>query len=105
MGAEMRNPGRVIPWSIIVSVLGIMVLYLALNIGVMGVVPWQIVAKSSSIASLVLQQVWGKGVSSVVPALIIITALPSVFPRFLPRPRVRLSAARNPAFFRPLCKL
>jgi amino acid transporter len=55
MGAEMRNPGRVIPWSIIISILGIMVLYLALNIGVLGVVPWQKVAQSSSIASLVLE--------------------------------------------------
>ncbi|HEY4387024.1 MAG TPA: amino acid permease, partial [Ktedonobacteraceae bacterium] len=34
MGAEIRNPGRVIPWSIIVSIIGIMLLYLALNIGV-----------------------------------------------------------------------
>jgi amino acid permease-like protein len=57
MGAEMRNPGRVIPWSIIVSILGIMVLYLALNIGVLGVVPWQGVAQSTSIASLVLEQI------------------------------------------------
>ncbi len=56
MGSEIRNPGRVIPWSIIVSILGIMVLYLALNIGVLGVVPWQTVAKSSSIASLVLER-------------------------------------------------
>ncbi len=41
MGAEMRNPGRVIPWSIIISIVGIMILYLALNIGVLGIVPWK----------------------------------------------------------------
>src|SRR5207248_10850195 len=27
MGAEIRNPGRVIPWSIIISILGMMLLY------------------------------------------------------------------------------
>src|SRR2546421_8032864 len=74
MGAEMRNPGRVIPWSIIISIAGMMLLYLALNIGVMGVVPWQAVAKSTSVASLVLETVWGKGVSSAVTVLILITA-------------------------------
>jgi amino acid transporter len=105
MGAEIRNPGRVIPWSIIVSVLGIMVLYLALNIGVMGVVPWQIVEKSSSIASLVLEQVWGKGVSSVVTVLIIITAFASVFAGLLGGSRVPYNAARDGVFLRQFGKL
>src|SRR5258708_20750934 len=105
MGAEMRNPGRVIPWSIIVSVLGIMVLYLALNIGVMGVVPWQIVAKSSSIASLVLEQVWGKGVASIVTVLIIITAFASVFTGLLGGSRVPYNAARDGVFLRQFGQL
>ena len=105
MGAEIRNPGRVIPWSIIISVLGIMLLYLALNIGVMGVVPWQDVAKSSSIASLILEQVWGKGVSSVVTALIIITAFASVFTGLLGGSRVPYNAARDGVFLRQFGKL
>src|SRR5947209_3591436 len=105
MGAEMRNPGRVIPWSIILSVLGIMVLYLALNIGVMGVVPWQEVAKSTSIASLVLERVWGKGISSVVTVFIIITAFASVFAGLLGGSRVPFNAARDGVFLRQFGKL
>ena len=105
MGAEMRNPGRVIPWSIIVSILGIMILYLALNIGVLGVVPWQNVAKSSSIASLVLEQIWGKGISSVVTVLIIITAFASVFAGLLGGSRVPYNAARDGLFLRQFGKL
>jgi amino acid transporter len=105
MGAEIRNPGRVIPWSIIISVLGIMLLYLALNIGVMGVVPWQDVAKSPSIASLVLEQVWGKGVSSVVTVLIIITAFASVFTGLLGGSRVPYNAARDGVFLPQFGKL
>lgn len=105
LGDEMRSPGRVIPWSIIISILGIMVLYLALNIGVMGVVPWQEVAKSSSIASLVLERIWGKGVSSVVTVLIIITAFASVFTGLLGGSRVPYNAARDGVFLRPFAKL
>jgi amino acid transporter len=100
MGAEMRNPGRVIPWSIIVSILGIMLLYVALNIGVLGVVPWQNVAKSSSIASLVLEQVWGKGIANVVTVFIIVTAFASVFAGLLGGSRVPFNAARDGVFLR-----
>jgi amino acid transporter len=105
MGAEIRKPGRVIPWSIIVSIVGIMLLYLALNIGVLGVVPWQTVAKSSSIASLVLETVWGKGASSVVTVLILITAFASVFTGLLGGSRVPYNAARDGVFFRQFGKL
>jgi amino acid transporter len=105
MGAEMRNPGRVIPWSIIISILGIMVLYLLLNIGVLGVMPWKQVATSSSIASLVLEQVWGKGVSSVVTGLIIITAFASVFTGLLGGSRVPYNAARDGVFLRQFARL
>ncbi len=101
----MRNPGRVIPWSIIVSILGIMLLYVALNIGVLGVVPWQNVAKSSSIASLVLEQVWGKGMANVVTVLIIITAFASVFAGLLGGSRVPFNAARDGVFLRQFGKL
>src|SRR2546423_7674246 len=105
LGAEMRNPGRVIPWSIIVSILGIMVLYLALQIGVLGVVPWQGVAKSTSIASLVLEQVWGKGIANVVTVFIIITAFASVFAGLLGGSRVPFNAARDGVFLRQFGKL
>ncbi|HLZ60355.1 MAG TPA: APC family permease [Ktedonosporobacter sp.] len=105
MGAEIRKPGRNIPWSIIISILGMMVLYLALNIGVLGVVPAKDVAASTSIASLVLEKVWGKGVSSAVTVLIIITALASVFTGLLGGSRVPYNAARDGVFLRQFGKL
>lgn len=105
MGDEMRTPGRVIPWSIIISIVGIMMLYLALNIGVLGVVPWQEVARSSSIASLLLERIWGKGISSIVTGLIIITAFASVFTGLLGGSRVPFNAARDGVFLRPFGKI
>ena len=105
MGAEIRKPGRVIPWSIIVSIFGMMLLYLALNIGVMGVVPWQTVAKSTSVASLALETAWGRGISSVVTVLILITAFASVFTGLLGGSRVPYNAARDGVFLRQFGKL
>jgi amino acid transporter len=105
MGAEIRRPGRNIPWSIIISIVGMMLLYLALNIGVMGVVPWQKVAASSSIASLVLEQVWGKVAASIVTVLILITAFASVFAGLLGGSRVPYNAARDGVFLRQFGQL
>jgi amino acid transporter len=105
MGDEIRNPGRVLPWSIILSILAIMVLYLALNIGVVGVVPWQQVAKSSSIASLVLERTWGHTIAEIVTVLILITAFASVFSGLLGGSRVPYNAARDRLFFRSFGEL
>jgi amino acid transporter len=100
MGGEIRNPGRVLPLSIIFSILGMMVLYLAMNIGVVGVVPWQAVASSSSVASLVLEHTWGHGLADVVTVLILITAFASVFAGLLGGSRVPYNAARDGLFLR-----
>ena len=40
MGAEIKDPGRTLPRSIIFSVLGIMAIYLLLQIGTLGVIDW-----------------------------------------------------------------
>ena len=41
MGDELKDPGRTMPRSIIYSIIGMMLDLPALNIGVVGVVPWQ----------------------------------------------------------------
>ncbi len=105
MAEEVRNPGRVIPRSIIYSVLAIMVLYLVMNIGVQGVVPADQVAKSSSVASLVLETNWGKTAAQIVTVLILITAFASVFTGLLGGSRVPFNAARDGVFFRQFGRL
>lgn len=105
MAGEVRNPGRVIPWSIIVSILLMMVFYLVMNIGVLGVAPWQTVAHSSSVASLVLEHTWGKVMAQIVTVLILITAFASVFMGLLGGSRVPFNAARDGLFFRQFARL
>jgi amino acid transporter len=98
LGAEVREPGRVIPRSIVYAILGIMGLYFLLQVGVLGVVPWQEAEKSSSVASLVLERAWGKGVAQVFTVGIIITAFASVFAGLLGGSRVPYNAARDKVF-------
>jgi amino acid transporter len=105
MAAEVKDPARVLPRSIIYSVLGIMVAYLAMNIGVLGVVPWQTASHSQSIASLVLERTWGKAAADITTVLIVLTAFGSIFAGLLGGSRVPYNAARDGLFFRPFGRL
>jgi amino acid transporter len=98
MGDELRNPGRTMPGSILISVTAMMFVYLALNISVMGVVPWQEVATSKSIASLVVEHSWGHFAAAVMTVLIIVTAFASVFAGLLGGSRVPYQAAQDKVF-------
>jgi amino acid transporter len=99
MGDEVKDPGRVIPRSIIISILAMMAIYLALNLGVLGALPWQQVASSTSVASSVVTHNWGHGAADVVTVLIIITAFASVFAGLLGGSRLPFNAARDRVFF------
>jgi len=104
LGAEIKNPGRVIPRSIVYSILGIMTIYLVMQIGVLGVVHWPEMLNpnnpaSQSIASVVLERSWGKTAADVVTVLILITAFTSVFAGLLGGSRVPHDAAKDKVFF------
>jgi amino acid transporter len=101
VGDEVENPGRVVPWSIILSILGVLVIDLAMNIGIIGVVPWQNAAKSTSIGTDFMQRVWGRPGADVIAVLIIVAAFASVYTGLLGASRLPYNAAREKLFFKP----
>ena len=110
MGAEIKQPGRVMPRSIIWSIVAIMTIYLLLQIGVLGVVHWQDMLDpnniaSQSVASAVLEKTLGKTAADVVTVLILVTAFASVYSGLLGGSRVPFDAARDRVFFRAFAKL
>jgi amino acid transporter len=98
LGAEIRDPGRNLPRSILYSITGIAGLYFLMQLGVLGAVPWQDVEKSSSIASLVVEQSWGSVIAKILTVAIVITAFGSVFAGLLGGSRVPYEAARDKLF-------
>ncbi|MER5886670.1 APC family permease [Streptomyces sp. NPDC001941] len=110
MGAEIKNPGRTLPRAIVWSILGIMAIYLLLQIGALGVIDWKRMLDphdiaATSVASAVLEETWGKGAAQVVTVLILITAFASVFTGLLGGSRVPYDAARDRVFFRAYAKM
>jgi len=98
IGDELRNPGRTMPGSIIVSIIAMMIVYLLLNISVLGVAPWQDIAQSKSVASLVVERSWGHLAAAIMTVLIIITAFASVYTGLLGGSRVPFQAAHDKVF-------
>lgn len=110
LGAEIRNPGRVLPRSIVYSILAVMSAYLLMQIGVLGVIHWPDMldpknVASQSVASAVLETTLGKGAADVVTVLILITAFASVFTGLLGGSRVPFDAAHDRVFFRSFARL
>ena len=59
LGGEITDPGRVIPRAILLSIGGVAILYLTMNISILGAMPWQEVEKSRFIASDFMARIWG----------------------------------------------
>ncbi|WP_330178851.1 APC family permease [Nocardia sp. NBC_01503] len=110
LGGELKEPGRVLPRSIIFAIIGVMSIYLLMQIGVLGVTNWKDMldpdnVASRSVASAVLETTMGKGAAQVVTGLILITAFASVFTGLLGGSRVPFDAAHDRVFFKAFGRL
>jgi amino acid transporter len=85
--------------SIIYSIMAIMALYLALQIGVLGVLPWHEIVKATSVASLVVTHNWSHAAADVVTAFILVAAFASVFTGLLGGSPVPYHASKDGTFF------
>ncbi len=102
---EVRNPERVIPRSILFSVLAVAILYLTMNITIIGVVPWHQAIQSKSIVSDFIQRIYGLRAAQVVTTLVLWTTFASVFAVLLGYSRVPYAAAVDGRFFRVFARL
>jgi amino acid transporter len=111
IGDEVKDPGRVIPRSILISTIVVAVLYLAINLSVIGVVPWrefvpaEAHAQSDFVVSAFMQRVYDSKVAAVFTLLVLWTAFGSVFALLLGYSRVPYAAAREGYFFQVFGRL
>ncbi len=105
LGSEIKNPGKNIPRSILISVVGITFLYLAMNLSVTSVIPWQEAMKNKYVVSEFINRVSGKNAAGVATVLILIVAFASLFSSTLGYSRVPYAAARDGAFFKIFARL
>ena len=111
IGEEVRDPGRVIPRSILISTAAVAVIYLGINLSIIGVVPWREFvpaaehAESGFIVSIFMQKVYGTGVATIFTLLVLWTAFGSVFALLLGYSRIPFAAAQDGYFFHAFGRL
>jgi len=105
LGGEIRDPEKNIPRGIFLSVLGITVLYLALQTSILGVVPWREAQNSKFIVSTFVERLYGHHAAQAATWMVLWIALASVFSVLLGYSRVPYSAALDGNFFPVFGKL
>jgi amino acid transporter len=111
IGDEVKDPGRVIPRSIVISTTAVAALYLAINLSIIGVVPWRDFVPASSspnaqfVVSVFMERVYGSNVASAFTLMILWTAFGSVFALLLGYSRIPYAAARDGYFLKSFGRL
>lgn len=105
LGAEVRKPERTIPQSMFASIAIIASLYVAMQLAVLSVVPWQQARPDQFIASIVIERVFGPKAAAIATVLVLVVALSSLYSVVLGYSRIPYAAAVDGNFFRVFARL
>ena len=111
IGDEVRDPGRVIPRSILISTAAVAVIYVGINLSIIGVVPWREFVpaadhpESNFVVSVLMEKIYGSRIATIFTLLVLWTAFGSVFALLLGYSRIPFAAAQSGYFFRGFGKL
>lgn len=111
IGDEVKDPGRVIPRSILISTVAVALIYFAINLSIIGVVSWRDFVPAADhpasqfVVSIFMERIYGPGVARVFTALILWTAFGSVFALLLGYSRIPYAAAMDGYFFKVFGRL
>lgn len=99
IGGEIKNPTVNIPRTVIWSVAILAVLYLAMSLSIIGVVPWREAMHAPAIVSTYIETLYGPKAASIMTVLVLWVAFASVFCVLLGYTRVPYAAAAEGNFF------
>lgn len=105
IGAEVIRPKRTIPHSILLAIAIVAVLYLAMNLAIIGVVPWREAMNSKAIVADFMLSIYGAWAGKVIAVLVLIASFGSVFAVLLGYSRIPYAAACEGRFFSAFARL
>ncbi len=106
IGDEVKEPGKVIPRSILISLLAVALIYIAMNFSIIGVLSWRDFAgKDVPIASMFIEKLYGSKIAVVFTVMVVWTCFASVFALLLGYSRIPFAAAQDGCFFKVFGKL
>jgi amino acid transporter len=105
IGGEVKNPSVTIPRCVLLSIGILAVLYVAMSLSIIGVVPWREALGSHAIVSDFMQRLYGAKAAALMTGLILWVAFASVFCVLLGYTRVPYAAASEGHFFSAFARL
>ena len=105
LGGEIKRPQRTIPLAVLASIPIVAVLYMGLNIAVLGVLPWEQAAQSKAVVADFMQAIYGHTGSTVAVLLILLASWGSALVVLLGYSRVPYAAAASGQFFPVFARL
>jgi amino acid transporter len=105
LGDEVRDPGRNIPRSILISLVAVAAIYVGINLSIIGVIPWREFVPESAhpqamfIASVFMERLHGPAVARVFTLMVLWTCLGAVVALLLGYSRIPFAAAQQGDFF------
>ncbi|MBX7169408.1 MAG: APC family permease [Pyrinomonadaceae bacterium] len=103
---EVKEPEKTIPRSIIISIILIAIIYIVMNISILGVIPWQEFGETASsdarkyVISVFMERLYGNTAGIIATLLIMFTAFASVFSLLLGYSRVPYAASLDGNYFK-----
>jgi amino acid transporter len=111
LGGEVRDPARTIPRAVLLSIVLVALIYIVMNVSILGVIPWREFAETANsdarryVISSFMERLYGHGAGLLATALIMWTAFASVFSLLLGYSRVPFAAARDGNYFRAFSRV
>ena len=107
LGDEVRTPAKTLPRGIVIAIALVATLYIALQVGVLGAIPWQRIIPladgslppiAQHLASTMVERSFGTGAAGAVTLLVLVTAFASVYGNLLGASRIPYAAASDGNF-------
>jgi amino acid transporter len=105
LGDEVREPSKTIPRAVMGSVILIALIYMTMNLCIIGVVPWREAMESKNIAADFMETLYGRPWAVAFTWLILWTAAACMFSITLGYSRIPFAAARQGDFYGVFGKL
>lgn len=99
LGGEVRHPRKNIPRAVLLSICLVAILYLLMNVAILGSLDWRVAQHSRAIAADYMQVVYGHWAGVVVSVLVLVVSFGGVFANMLGYSRVPYAAAADGRFF------
>lgn len=99
LAGEVRDAHRNVPRALILGVGGVMVLYLAVNVAYLYILPLEVIQRSPLVAADAAGQVLGTGASALISALVMVSTFGALAGVCMTEPRLYFAMGRDRNFF------